>query len=321
MGTTAAWLGALTVAGCGGSSASGPGGADSGAASSGGSGSGGSGGGSGGASSSSSGSGGGGSSGSGDSGAPDATTSSGSSSGSSGGSACATGGSSPAGCSAIPSSDVPSYASLVGGTLTGTGVSAALCPGGAFARVESAGARSDTAPYFLALDYTVQTGSAGPVTDFAFQQPTGANHGEIDLYLGLTAPAPGSYGSAGGQECGTLALTYYLPVPPGVDCDGGSPPDCPPGCGTFCDNIVGGGCEPCYPQPPAISYVANGSSDCIGGSLTPLGSWDLSLTSVAATDTDGGGTTTYFTPHGTLTATLVNAGDAGAESVTLSTCF
>ena len=92
--------------------------------------------------------------------------------------------------------------------------------------------------------------------------------------------------------------------------------------GTLCDNIVGGGCEPCTPQPPAISYVANGSSDCIGGSLTlPLGSWDLSLTSVAATDTDGGGNVTYFTPHGTLTATLVNAGDAGAESVTLSTCF
>jgi hypothetical protein len=314
MGTVAAWLGALALAGCG-SSALGSGGADSGAASSGGSG------GSGGAPASSSGSGGGGSSGSADSGGPDATT--GSSSGSSsGGPACAPGGASPAGCSPIPSSDIPSYGSLVSGTLTGTGVSAALCPGGAFARVESAGARYDTAPYFLDLDFTVETGGSGPVTDFAFQQPTGANDGEIDVFLGLPAPAPGSYGSASGQECGSLALTYYLPIPPGVDCDAGAPPNCPPGCGTICDNIVGGGCEPCTPQPPSVSYVANGPSDCIGGSLTPLGSWDVSLTSVAATHTDASeGNITYFTPHGTLTATLVNAGDAGADSVTLSTCF
>jgi len=220
-------------------------------------------------------------------------------------------------CAPIPSSDLRAHSSPACGTVTGNGVNALLCPGGAGAVILSAGASYDTAPFLFELDYTV----FGNATDFQFESPADANNGELDVLLGIPSAAPGDYSSPAASECGSMAFTYYLPSPPGLDCEAGTPPACPQGCGTICDNIAGGGCEPCTPQPPAISYTAQGTGDCIGDPLTPAGSWTLSITSVTATD---GGTSGYdvpYTPHGTFTATMVNSGDAGADTVTLSASF
>jgi hypothetical protein len=254
------------------------------------------------------------------------SSSSGSGGGSSSGSATSSGGNPFAGldaawdggaCAAIPGSDLRAHASPAYGTVTGTGLDALLCPGGAGAVILSAGASYDTAPFIFELDYTL----AGGAADFLFEAPADASNGELSVLLGISSTSPGSYSSPAGSECGTMAFTYYLPVPPGLDCEAGAPPDCPPGCGTICDNIIGGGCEPCRPQPPGVSYSAQGNADCIGDTLTALGSWTLSLTSVTEADGGTAGGLTYYTPHGTLTATMVNAGDAGADTATLSASF
>jgi hypothetical protein len=216
------------------------------------------------------------------------------------------------GCAAIPSSDLPASSSPAEGTVVGAGLSGLLCPGGASARIESAGARSDTEPYIFYLDYTVGLGSA--VTDFQFQTPAAASHGELGVLLGIPSAAPGEYDSPSGAQCGTMAFTYYLPVPPSVDCEAGTPPSCSPGCGAVCS---GQGCSPCTPTAPSVGYTAKGSGDCIGSTLTPVGSWHLSLTSVTAAADAGSGTgLRFYLPHGTLTAQLVGDRDAGNATVT-----
>jgi hypothetical protein len=119
-----------------------------------------------------------------------------------------------------------------------------------------------------------------------------------------------------------MAFSYYLPSPAGLDCEAGAPPDCPPGCSTVCDNVSpGGGCEPCTPAAPGVGYSAVGTGDCIGDTSTALGSWTLTLTSVTEADAGTSGSPTYYTPHGTFTATMVDASDAGTETVTLSASF
>ena len=221
-------------------------------------------------------------------------------------------------CPAIPSSDLPSASAPANGTVSGPDLSAVLCPGGASARILSAGASYDTEPYIFELDYTV--GTATEVQPFTFASPAGANDGELSVLLGLPSAGPGEYDSSSGQ-CGSLAFTYYLPVPPTVDCDAGQPPACPLGCSTLCSGF---GCLPCSPQPPAVSYTAEGAADCIGGAQAAIGSWHLSLTSVTAAAADAGpsdGDARNYLPHGTFTATMPADGDAGAGSAALSVSF
>jgi hypothetical protein len=215
---------------------------------------------------------------------------------------------------AVPLSDTPPYDSPAAGSVMGSGLSATLCPGGASVRLESTAA--GTQPYLFALDYTIQVGNEAPVTDFLFQTPSNASNGELDVVLGISAAAPGEYTSPAGQQCGSMAFTYYLPVPPGIDCDAGAPPNCPAGCGTVCSGF---GCEPCSPQPPAVSYTAQGSADCLGDTTIPIGSWDLVLTSVTPTDAGSGGLR-FYTSHGTFTATMVG-GEGGADTATFSVSF
>jgi hypothetical protein len=219
-----------------------------------------------------------------------------------------------AGCLPILSSDLHVSASPGSGTITGGNLTAVLCPGGASVYVESAGARYDTMPYFLMIEYTLDS---TPAADFDFQSPPGATNGELSVMVGLNSASSGDYNSPAGQDCGALVFTYYLPVPAGVSCEGGTGPDCPPGCGAVCSGF---GCSPCTPQPPSVSYMAQSSTDCMGNSQTPIGSWQLSLASVTAGDAGTGSGLTYFTPHGSFTATLV-ATDGSAASVTLSVTF
>jgi hypothetical protein len=219
-----------------------------------------------------------------------------------------------AGCVAIPSSALHVSASAASGTVIGNNLNALLCPGGASAYVESAGARYDTVPYFLLIEWTL---GAGPANDFDFRSPAGANNGELSVMVGLNSAGPGSYTSPAGQECGSLAFTYYLPVPAGVDCAGRSGPNCPPGCGAVCSSLA---CTACTAQAPSVSYTAQGATDCMGNSQTPIGSWRLSLTSVAPGATGTGSSLSYFTPHGSFDATMM-AADGSADTATLSVTF
>jgi len=197
-------------------------------------------------------------------------------------------------CVSIPSSG-PAYESPATGCVTGPDLNAVLCPGGALARFESAGAVYDTAPYFLILDFNVGSGSAG---DFSFLTPVGGSGGELTVTLGVGSLIPGTYTSPGGQDCGGVAFTYGVPSSAG--CDGG----------TACTTT-------------AVSYTAQGSDDCIGDSQTAQGSWTLVLTSITAFDAGSGGGITYYTPHGTFTTTMIPYGavDAGAATATLSVSF
>ena len=216
-------------------------------------------------------------------------------------------------CVAIPSSFLPAGASPASGTVIGAGLAATLCPAGASARVEPAGASIDTSPYFFVLSYTV--GSDSSAGDFLFSSPAGATDGELNVMVGLPSPSPGTYAAGSGGTCGGGAFTYYLPVPAGLDCDAGVAPNCPEGCSSECSGF---GCDPCTPQPPAVSFTANAAGDCLGDTQPAVGSWSLSLTSVTAASP--GNSDKYYTPHGSFTATMAGA-DGSPGSATLSVTF
>jgi len=231
--------------------------------------------------------------------------------------ACAGRSTDTAGCTAIPSSELTPGTSAATGSVTASNLTAALCPGGASARVLSAGAAYDTSPYFFELSSNVS--GSGFAADFAFQSPSGANGGEILVNVGLPSLSPGTYTGSASPACGDAAFSYSLPVPPSVDCDGGTDTQCPTGCGRTCPAF---GCQgiPCEAQAPMVSYSANGATDCSGNATSPLGSWTLTLSSVTATD---GGTSKYnalFTPHGSLTMSLPASG-GGTDVAQLSATF
>ena len=215
-------------------------------------------------------------------------------------------------CAAIPGSAAQPCLSPVSGTLTGAGLSSVICPAGANAYFRSTDSQAATTPYLFTL--SVNFG------DIAFSQgPTGANSGMLFAYFGVGSQASGGYDSPSGEQCGTMVFNYDLPVPASVDCDaggGGGGEGCPAGCGRTCTTSCDG--IPCEPQPPSVGYTAQGSSDCGGNSMTPIGSWSLSLSSVTADVEDAG---TCFAPHGTLTATMVGGADGGSDTITLSASF
>jgi hypothetical protein len=80
------------------------------------------------------------------------------------------------------------------------------------------------------------------------------------------------------------------------------------------------GCTACTPQEPSVGYAAKGTTDCMGNPQTPKGSWQLSLTSVEAESTGTGSGLSYFTPHGTFTATMVAAAGS-SDTATLAVSF
>ena len=214
-------------------------------------------------------------------------------------------------CGTVPSSDLPPAASPATGDVAGGNLNAVVCPNGVWARVERAGSIADRFPYYLYVGYT---GADNTEPDFEFHGPAGASQGELNAYVGIDSATAGKYSSNGGQACGSVTFTYYLPASPSVNCSGGTALSCPPGCGRVCP---ASGCAgiPCVPSQDAVSYSASGPSGCFGdgGASTQLGSWQLSLTSAEA---GNGG----FTPHGTFAATLL-AGDGGTSTATVTLDF
>ena len=212
------------------------------------------------------------------------------------------------GCSPIPAPNPP-FSSPAKGTISGPNLQATVCPGGVTAVVETT--PHGSAPYSFVLNHATWTTTSQ--ADFVFQSPPSANQGQTLLLVGLPSLDPATYASPGNQECGYGFFTYYLPIPPGLDCGGGTDSTCPAGCSHACSAM---GCDPCTPQQPSVSFAVSGAEDCLGKPTAVQGSWMLTLTSVELAGTNG---LTYYTPHGTLTASLMAAdGSGGPTQLSLS---
>ncbi len=229
--------------------------------------------------------------------------------GSSSGTSTGTGGSAPLGMQCPPRpSDAEPWESEAEGTVTSSVPSAALCNVAAYLFVS----RYTTPPDQLLLSLDSTTASA-----ITFKSPAGASDGLLTGMISVSSPEPGVYKSSDGAACGFLGFSYGLPIPASVDCDGGTPPSCSPGCSSVCS---GQGCEPCAPTQPQAFYGANAPTDCLGDSQVITGSWTLTLTSVSRFTGDAGELDTDYTPHGTLQATLTDV-DGGTDPATLSMAF
>jgi hypothetical protein len=207
------------------------------------------------------------------------------------------------------------------GTFVGSDVAAALCIGGAEVRLEHTSAAASLTPLFLAIHQA----TVDPATDFQFAAPANATRGELAVVVSVGAAQPGTYTESG--TCGDISVCVVLPVPASVSCPSVLQGDvCPPGCA-----VVGPGF--CAAVEPTVCYEAIAATDCAGGSFGgPRGSWSLQLTSVEPFPTlaGGSGDVTFFTSHGSLTATLVEipgspsigtSSDGGPPTATLKLRF
>lgn len=213
-------------------------------------------------------------------------------------------------CGVVSAGFLPPGAGAATGTVVGAGLNADVCQNGVWARVQQ-GIGADRFPFSVVLGFT---GGDNTSPDFAFQSPPAATEGELNGFVGIDSLDGGTYVSSGGQTCGSVTFAYYMPAAPAPDCSGGTPTTCPAGCGRVCP---ASGCDgvPCVPTAQYFSYSAHGTSGCLGdgGAQVPLGSWQLTLTSVEAVS--GG-----LTPHGSFGATLIDS-DGGAASAMLTLDF
>jgi hypothetical protein len=215
--------------------------------------------------------------------------------------------------------DIEPQAGPANGSFSGSGLNGIVCAGGAFAYLQSTPAADGGAPQIALNIDNVVTGT--PADRIRFQDPADALAGELHVYIGLGTASSGSYADT--QTCGSVVLSADLPVPSTVDCTTdaavSSDSDCPPGCQAT--RSYSG--PACAPTEPVITYAATASSDCVGDSTTPGGSWTLNLTSVTPYPQDGGGDdSSYYQVHGNLAASLSGLGaDAGTANVSLSLSF
>jgi hypothetical protein len=206
-----------------------------------------------------------------------------------------------------------------GGSFSGSGLNGVVCTGGALAYMQSTPAADGGAPQIALYIDNVDTGAPGD--RIRFQNPANALAGEVHVDIGLGAASSGTYDDT--QTCGSVVLIADQPVPSTVDCATdaavSSDSDCPPGCastGSFSGPA-------CVPFEPMTTYAATASSDCVGDSTTPAGTWTLTLTSVIPDPQNGASDdTSYYQVHGNLSATLAGqAADAGSATVALVLSF
>jgi hypothetical protein len=171
----------------------------------------------------------------------------------------------------------------------------------------------------------IHQATVDPTSDFQFAAPANVTRGELAVLVGVGAAQPGTYTESG--TCGDISVCVVLPVPASVSCPSVLQSDiCPPGC-------MGVGSGTCVPAEPTVCYEASAATDCAGGSSGGArGSWSLQLTSVEPFASPGGGAgdVTFFTSHGSLTATLVEipgspsigtSSDGGPPTATLKLRF
>jgi hypothetical protein len=220
----------------------------------------------------------------------------------------ACGGSTPAssgggpGCPEGAGNTLPGSVPLRGG-VTGPNISGQICTNGSFAVVESLAGTGATDPFAITLGTSPSASSAAGNSWIVFQSPEGATSGEAEAVIGLNAASPGTYSSADGA-CAYVIVCADMPYT--------SNP--PPVCGD------GGTCVPT--QALSQCYQAQGPTSCDGekSATTVIGSWSLTLTSVAPGVEDSAIGTLDQTAHGSLTATLV-ADDPRLGGATLSVTF
>jgi hypothetical protein len=191
----------------------------------------------------------------------------------------------------------------------------AVCTGGAFAYVQSTPADDGGAPDVELLIASAGTGD--PAARIRFQDGANVTGGELDVDIGISAAAPGTYTQD--VTCGSAELVADLPAPdPSICATDAGGFNCPDGCESTGPN------QPCTPIPPQAIYAALAASDCRGDSTMPMGSWTVTLTSLTLEPDAGTGTlgSAIYKAHGTLTATLADqAPDGGAAGVSLSLTF
>ncbi len=202
-----------------------------------------------------------------------------------------------------------SYKTPASGTLHGSGVDATFCTS-AYLQLFSVVAGPPAHFVLNAFD----------ATSVDITNPEDGSDPYLFVNVGIGAAAPGVYKSTDPQKCGGISFDYDLPVPKGFVCSG-TPPTCSSGCSSDCSGA--GGCTPCEPVPPGMSYEATVAQDCIDGTAqTVAGSWTVTLTSVepygasAATDDE-----TYYVVHGTIEGTLPEDADGGAGSAAFALTF
>ena len=196
------------------------------------------------------------------------------------------------------------------GALTG-----AVCTGGTFAYVQSTPADDGGAPDVELL--IASLGAGDPAARIRFQTGADLTDGELDVDIGISAAATGTYTQD--VTCGSAELIADLPAPdPSICATDAGAFNCPDGCESNGPN------QPCTPIPPQVIYAALAASDCRGDSTTAMGSWTVKLTSLTAEPDAGAGTlgSIIYKAHGTLTATLADqSADAGTTGVSLTLSF
>ena len=184
--------------------------------------------------------------------------------------------------------------SPVHGTFAGPSVDILVCDGGVHGYLFVP--TGSTSPYIESFDEDFAVASSAR---FSIREPQNVESVDFLALFGVSSLNPGTYTSA--QTCGSVGLCLSFPIPAGLDCSTDAGFDCPPGC-----QLVGPSFAlTCMPVQPTTCYVAQGSSDCLSDTQPPIGSWQLTLTSIALFSKATG-----YVTHGTLTATMVSDQDA-----------
>ena len=198
--------------------------------------------------------------------------------------------------------DVPGH-----GTFTGPNVDVLVCDGGII--VQHFGTTHFTTPYVQWFENNIDVAASG---SFSVRKPQNVQGAGFTALLGMNSNAAGTYTSA--ETCGNVIVCFYFPIPAGLDCSTDAGFECPPGC-----ELVGPSFDlTCMPMQPEICYSAQGSSNC-DETQDPVGSWQLTLTSISPAPVLSGSVSWYLS-HGSLTATMVSDHDA-SDTVSLSLGF
>ena len=196
--------------------------------------------------------------------------------------------------------------SPVHGTFTGSNVDVLVCDGGVTTYLRGTSSSFSTSPY---LQWFQDNLAAYYFGGFSIRQPQNVDSVDFSALLGVSSTTPGTYTSA--QACGGVVLCVNSSIPVGLDCSTDAGFDCPPGCA-----LMGPSFDlTCMPVRPSTCYVAQGSSDCVADTQTPMGSWQLTLTSISLFSNQP-----WYVTHGSLTATMVSDQDA-TDTFSLSLDF
>jgi hypothetical protein len=213
------------------------------------------------------------------------------------------GASPPPSCSAA-ASQAPDGSFPASGSFVGSDLNGAVCTDGAYGILEQT---SGSISVPSQLEMYIDTGNGSG--NCRLQSPSGATDCNLEFSAAVAAAAPGTYASSDGGGCDSLVLNAIYPTL-SVDCQGVVyPAQCPAGCsyGITAASLP----APCVPTPGRqIGYVAQAGGNCLDTeSYSKLGSWTLTLTSVAPEDSG------RYAAHGSLDATVVTGYDLNSGAI------